>query len=112
MLCSVDELLFVVSFEIGLISIIDRRIRALDKLEEQARLAREKYGDIIDLPRPVSKRGKMSMENRAAQFAPFAALTGFHESVDETETVYSREHESGGVSYEKNEDEDSVRFLL
>lgn len=77
---------------------------ALDKLEEQARLAREKYGDIIDLPRPESKRKKMSIENRAAQFAPFAALTGFHESVDETEDAYSREHEMGGVNYIDDED--------
>lgn len=82
----------------------------MDKLEEQARLARERYGDIIDLPRPVSKRNKMTMENRAAQFAPFAALTGFHESVDETEDAYSKEHESGGVIYVK-EDEDTESFI-
>ena len=35
------------------------------------------YDDIINLPHHVSKRHpQMSMWNRAAQFAPFAALTG------------------------------------
>lgn len=35
------------------------------------------YEDIINLPHPVSKRHKpMPVEDRAAQFAPFAALTG------------------------------------
>lgn len=39
------------------------------------------YDDIINLPHHVSERHpQMSMYNRAAQFAPFAALTG-HDSV-------------------------------
>lgn len=43
------------------------------------------YADIIDLPRPISKtRPKMSANNRAAQFAPFAALAGHEEAVKET----------------------------
>ncbi|MDL2253647.1 hypothetical protein LJC49_06175 [Ruminococcaceae bacterium OttesenSCG-928-I18] len=43
------------------------------------------YDDIIDLPHPVSAtRPRMPSENRAAQFSPFAALTGYHEAVDET----------------------------
>lgn len=43
------------------------------------------YDDIIDLPRHVSKRHKaMPLLNRAAQFAPFAALTGHSEAIDET----------------------------
>ncbi len=45
----------------------------------------KKYSDIIDLPRPNSKRRpQMPVENRAAQFAPFAALTGHEEAVKET----------------------------
>lgn len=37
-----------------------------------------RYDDIIDLPHPTSKRHpRMPMSDRAAQFAPFAALTGF-----------------------------------
>lgn len=44
-----------------------------------------KYDDIINLPHHVSKnRTPMSMENRAAQFAPFAALTDHDEAIAET----------------------------
>jgi hypothetical protein len=40
------------------------------------------YDDIINLPHHVSKRHpQMSMWNRAAQFAPVAALTGYEESI-------------------------------
>lgn len=44
-----------------------------------------KYGDIIDLQHPDSlKHKRMSLYNRAAQFAPFAALTGYEEAIVET----------------------------
>ena len=44
-----------------------------------------RYDDIIDLPRVQSKtRTPMSNHDRAAQFAPFAALTGFGDSIIET----------------------------
>ena len=44
-----------------------------------------KYDDIIDLPHPTSKRHpRMSMADRAAQFAPFAALTGFGDVIEKT----------------------------
>ena len=43
-----------------------------------------KYKDIINLPHHVSKtRNPMSLYNRAAQFAPFAALTGYDEAIKE-----------------------------
>ena len=43
------------------------------------------YDDIIDLPHYVSKkRPQMSIEARSAQFAPFAALSGYDEAVKET----------------------------
>ena len=43
------------------------------------------YGDIINMPHPVSRRHKpMSMEERAAQFAPFAALKGFDDEIERT----------------------------
>lgn len=43
-----------------------------------------KYDDIIDLPRPASQYPKMSRIGRAAQFSPFAALTGHEDSIKET----------------------------
>ena len=46
--------------------------------------ARE-YADIINLPHPESKKHKrMSMRDRAAQFSPFAALTGHDAAIKET----------------------------
>lgn len=44
-----------------------------------------RYKDIINLPHHISKRHpRLSMEQRAAQFPPFAALTGYEEATDET----------------------------
>lgn len=43
------------------------------------------YDDIINLPHPISKtHPRMSIADRAAQFAPFAALTGHEEAIQET----------------------------
>lgn len=43
------------------------------------------YSDIIDLPHHVSRRHpQMPMASRAAQFSPFAALTGYDAAIDET----------------------------
>lgn len=43
------------------------------------------YADILELPHHSSTRHKkMSLEARAAQFAPFAALTGFDSAIEET----------------------------
>lgn len=43
------------------------------------------YDDIIKLPHYVSKkRPQMSMEDRAAQFSPFAALVGYESEIAET----------------------------
>jgi len=47
-----------------------------------------KYDDIIHLPHPVSqRRSRMPNHDRAAQFSPFAALTGFEEIIAETGRV-------------------------
>lgn len=44
-----------------------------------------KYDDIINLPHHVSKKHpQMSALNRAAQFSPFAALTGHDAAIKET----------------------------
>ena len=43
------------------------------------------YEDIINLPHHVSsKRPQMPMLDRAAQFSPFAALTGYDDAIHET----------------------------
>ena len=45
----------------------------------------DEYRDIINLPHHVSsKRPQMSMLDRAAQFSPFAALTGYDAAIKET----------------------------
>lgn len=42
----------------------------------------EKYESILNNTHHVSKRHpQMSMQNRAAQFAPFSALTGYEEAI-------------------------------
>lgn len=49
------------------------------------------YEDIENLEyEGVKKHRKMSMESRAAQFAPFAALNGHDEAIEETARQYSR----------------------
>ena len=51
------------------------------------------YSDIINLSRPVSKRPRMSLEQRSAQFAPFAALTGYEGQVKETARLTNKKIE-------------------
>lgn len=52
------------------------------------------YDDIIDLPHHVSERHPlMSMYNRAAQFAPFAALTGHNAAITEAARLTEAEQE-------------------
>ena len=55
---------------------------------------KRKYDDIINLPHHVSPtRSRMSMVERAAQFSPFAALTGHDEAIRETGRVASKKIE-------------------
>ena len=52
------------------------------------------YDDIIHLPHHVSERHpQMSMYNRAAQFAPFAALTGHNAAITEAARLTEAEEE-------------------
>ena len=52
-----------------------------------------RYSDIIDHPHYRSKkRPAMSMTNRAAQFSPFAALTGLDDAVCETARLAAEEY--------------------
>ena len=53
-----------------------------------------KYDDIIDLPHHTSEnRQHITMEMRAAQFSPFAALTGLDDELAETARLTSTFHE-------------------
>lgn len=62
-----------------------------------------KYDDIIDLPHHVSEtHPRMSLYDRAAQFSPFAALTGHGAAIRETARLTDRRLEL---------DEDSRRIL-
>lgn len=53
-----------------------------------------RYDDIISLPHHVSDRHPhMPVSDRAAQFAPFAALTGYGAAVDETARLTEKRFE-------------------
>lgn len=62
----------------------------------------DKYDDIINLPHFVSKnRNHMSNHDRAAQFAPFAALNGFGESISEAARLVDEKIELGEQEIQK-----------
>ena len=53
-----------------------------------------RYKDILYRERPVSPvRARMTDENRAAQFMPFAALTGFGAMINETSRLTTKKHQ-------------------
>ena len=61
-----------------------------------------RYDDIIDLPHHVSPtRPRMSMHDRAAQFSPFAALTGYDEAI--AEEARSTEQRTEQTEYAREE---------
>ena len=62
------------------------------------------YDDIINLPRHVSdKHPHMSIHDRAAQFAPFAALTGYDAAIEKAgkEHVYKMEKTENEKYYDE-----------
>lgn len=62
-----------------------------------------RYDDMIGLPHPVSRsHPQMSREDRAAQFSPFAALTGYEDAIAET----------GRLTQEQIELEEDARIIL
>ena len=65
------------------------------------RIYDDNYEDIINLPHHVSKtRRQMTMEERAAQFSPFAALTGHKEAIHETARLTNERVEHGTLFQE------------
>lgn len=51
------------------------------------------YSDIMDIERPTFNINRMSVYDRAAQFAPFAALTGHQDAVDEVARLTEKKQE-------------------
>ena len=64
------------------------------KLQKSVIEVQQKYGDILNLPHHVSEtHPPMPIADRAAQFAPFAALTGYKEAIEETERLAEKKIE-------------------
>lgn len=63
-------------------------------------MANEDYSDIIHLPYRGRKGGGLSMYQRAAQFAPFAALTGHDAAIRETARLTDSQIELGDENNE------------
>ena len=63
-----------------------------------------KYDAILHLPHHVSKKHPpMPMADRAAQFAPFAALTGYNQVIEQTaknaETAIAQAEAQGDTDF-------------
>lgn len=69
----------------------------------------ESYNDILSCSRPFSRRVPMPVAHRAKQFAPFAALKGYEESVHDKEIRYETYRE---LSEERKEELDRHLRLL
>jgi hypothetical protein len=70
----------------------------------------DKYDDIINLPHPTSKRfQRMPLAERAAQFSPFAALTGYDALIRETARQNEILFEPDGQANQPLDD-DSIDF--
>ena len=70
-----------------------------------------KYDDIIHLPHHTSaRRPRMSMQDRAAQFSPFSALTGYDAVI--SETGRRTDHRIELTEDKKAELDEAMRHLL
>lgn len=68
------------------------------------------YDDIIHLPHHVSRiHPQMSMEDRAAQFSPFAALTGYDAAIVETARLTAQRVELD--EYERQALNEKLQFI-
>ena len=64
-----------------------------EEIPQAAREAEERYGDIIRMEHPEPKNHpRMSREARAAQFAPFAALTGYDDVIEDAVTAVEEDY--------------------
>lgn len=61
-----------------------------------------RYDDLLNLPHPVSQtHPRMSAHDRAAQFSPFAALTGHNAAMEETARLTDQKLEPGEQQLEE-----------
>lgn len=61
-------------------------------------MQKRSYEDILQLQHPTSKRHpRMPLYNRAAQFAPFAALNGYEDAI--REAIRRTEEEAQGMDF-------------
>lgn len=75
------------------------------------RPANRQYDDILYLPHPVSAaHPPMPVAERAAQFSPFAALTGYEDAIEETERMTQERPEL--TEEEKAALDEKLRALL
>ena len=56
------------------------------------------YQKILHRTRPVSGRHPMAVEKRAKQFAPFAALKGFEDEIQEQEMRYEEKRAGDNIT--------------
>lgn len=70
-----------------------------------------KYDDIINLPHHVSiKHPRLSIEQRAAQFAPYSALSGYGDAIKETARITENKIELSDD--EKNKIDDILQQIM
>ncbi len=70
-----------------------------------------KYSGIINLPHHISKiRAPMSLRDRAAQFSPFAALSGHDEALQETARLTDAKTELD--EYEKQRINEKIQIIM
>ena len=83
------------------------------KLQKSVIEVQQKYGDILNLPHHVSEtHPPMPIADRAAQFAPFAALTGYKEAIEETERLAEKKIERECEERQKMEEKDGESLDL
>ncbi len=72
--------------------LINKDIDAIsEEMQQQMRLSEELYGDILEREHPVSVKYKpMSLHDRAAQFSPFAAMTGYDSAIRTAEENFAK----------------------
>lgn len=73
-------------------------------MKECRKAGKDSYEDILYLPHHTSVvRPRMPLADRAAQFSPFAALSGYEDAIRETARITQEQNEDS-IQYEKIDD--------